>query len=101
MVLFVSSLHSERTKSVFQGNSSVVTTQQATIKTFLRMTQDAVHIQTPVMTEIKAYQQAEFQGTTKCFFYSPMANQCYDSFQHLKLTSYGGLRHFKSGICQC
>lgn len=102
MVLFVSSLHSERTKSVFQGNSSVVTTKQATVKTFLRMTPDAVRIQTPVITEIKAYQQAEFQGTTKCFlFYSSTAKQCYDSFQRLKLTSYGGLRHFKSGICQC
>lgn len=30
-----------------------------------------------------------------------MTKQCYDSFQRLKLTSYGGLRHFKSGICQC
>lgn len=67
MVLFVSSLHSELTKECFAGNSSAVTTQQATKKNFLRMTRGTVQIQTPGMTEIKAYKQP------KNVFYSSKA----------------------------
>lgn len=32
------------------------------------------------------------------FFYSSKAGRCCDSILHFKPTSYGGLRHFKSGI---
>lgn len=61
-------MHSELTKECFAGNSSAVTTQQATKKKFLRMTRGTVQIQTPGMTEIKAYQREE-----NVFFYSSKA----------------------------
>lgn len=35
------------------------------------MTRGAVQSQTPGMTEIKAYQQAELQKWTECFFIHP------------------------------
>lgn len=96
MVLFVSSPCSELTRSAFAGNSSAVTTKQATAKSSLRMTRGTARIQNTWHDSRKSISAGRATEMERMFFfYSFKAQRRWDSFRHFKPTAYVALRHFK------